>query len=329
MAKIVLALGASHGPLTHLEADQWLERAKDDKLSQSLNTIDGRFLSYDALVAERGEPYVEQSSLEHLSLQAAQVQRAITHLGDELEACAPDVVVVIGDDQGELFGMDNMPSLSVFYGKDIATHPWEAEHLPDFWKPVLKGTGLDDYHVYEGAPDLALHVIEQLIGQHFDVAAAASVQDPKVKGFGHAFGFVAERLYRGRSIPMLPVLLNTYFPPNAPTPGRCYALGRALRKAIEAAPEDLRVAVVASGGLSHFLCEEDLDRRVLTALKARDEASLSALPREAILSGSSEILNWIAVGGAAEHLDMSWTEYLPVYRTPAGTGIGLAFAVWK
>jgi hypothetical protein len=330
MAKIVLALGTSHGPLTHLEADQWLERAKDDMLSGALNTIDGRMVSYQELVAERGEPYVRESSVEHLTRQAEQVQRAISRIADELEACAPDLVVVVGDDQGELFGPENMPAVSIFYGKDIATHPWEnAERMPAFWKPVLKGCGLDDFHVYEGAPEFSLELIESLIEQHFDVAAAASVPDPAKRGFGHAFGFVVERLYRGRSIPMVPVLLNTYFPPNAPMPGRCYALGRALRKAIEDSPAELRVALIASGGLSHFLCEEALDRSVLDAIARKDEAALAAIPRQAILSGSSEILNWITVAGATEHLEMAWSEYMPVYRTPAGTGIGMAFAAWK
>lgn len=330
MARIVLSLGASHGPLTHLEADQWLERAKDDMNSGSLNTIDGRMLSYTELVAERGEPYLRESGVEHLSAQAAQVQQAIVRLGDELEACAPDLVVVVGDDQGELFGPDNMPAISIFYGDKIATHPWEnAEKLPSFWKPVLEGCGLDDFHVYEGAPEFSRGLIESLIEQHVDVAAAASVPDPAKRGFGHAFGFVVERLYRERSIPMVPVLLNTYFPPNAPSPGRCYAIGRALRKAIEDAPADLRVALVASGGLSHFLCEEALDRSVLDAIGRKDEAALAAIPRAALTSGSSEILNWITVAGASEHLDIAWTEYLPVYRTPAGTGIGMAFAAWK
>lgn len=330
MARIVLSLGASHGPLTHLEADQWLERAKDDMNSGSLNMIDGRTLSYKELVAERGEPYVRESSVEHLTAQAGQVQKAIVRLGDELDACAPDVVVVVGDDQGELFGSDNMPSISIFYGDKIATHPWQnAEKLPSFWKPVLEGCGLDDYHVYQGAPELARGLIERLIEQHIDVAAAASVPDPSKRGFGHAFGFVVERLYRDRMIPMVPVLLNTYFPPNTPTPGRAYAIGRALRKAIEDWPEDLRVALVASGGLSHFMCEEALDRSVLDAMKRRDDAALAAIPRPALLSGSSEILNWITVAGASEHLEMAWTEYMPVYRTPAGTGIGMAFAAWK
>lgn len=329
MAEIVLALGASHGPLVHLAAEQWLERAQDDRRSGSLNTIDGRTVSYQELVAERGEPYVEASSLEHLRVQADQVQAAMVRIADELEACDPDAVVVVGDDQGELFGPENMPAVAVFHGEEVATHRWNIANMPDFWTPVAKGSGLDDYHVYPGAPALSEALIDGLIRREIDVAAAASVPDPSKRGFGHAFGFVVERFYRGRKFPMAPVLLNTYFRPNVPTPGRCYAIGRALRAAVEAYPEPLRVAIVASGGLSHFLCEEALDRSVLDALQRKDEAALAAIPREALYAGSSEILNWIAVAGAVEHLPMAWHEYMPVYRTPAGTGVGMAFAAWK
>jgi len=329
VAEIVLALGASHGPLVHLAAEQWLERAKDDRRSESLNTIDGRTVSYPELVAERGEPYVVESGIDHLRVQAAQVQAAMERVADELEACEPDVVVVVGDDQGELFGSENMPAVALFHGDRVVTHRWNIENMPEFWTPVAKGSGLDDHHVYDGAPEFAKALIDGLIRREIDVAAAASVPDPAKRGFGHAFGFVVERFYRGRRYPMAPVLLNTYFQPNVPTPGRCYAIGRALRAAIESYPKPLRVALVASGGLSHFLCEEALDRSVLDALQRKDAQALAAIPREALYAGSSEILNWIAVAGAVEHLDMAWSEYMPVYRTPAGTGVGMAFAAWK
>jgi aromatic ring-opening dioxygenase catalytic subunit (LigB family) len=71
---------------------------------------------------------------------------------------------------------------------------------------------------------------------------------PPARHFGHAFGFVIRRLLGDGQIPVVPLLLNTFYPPNQPSPARCYALGKALRQAIEAYPEDLRVAVVASGG---------------------------------------------------------------------------------
>jgi 3-O-methylgallate 3,4-dioxygenase len=55
---------------------------------------------------------------------------------------------------------------------------------------------------------------------------------------------------------------------------------------------------------------------------------LQSLPRNKLNAGSSEILNWVALAGAVEHLDLDWFEYVPGYRTPAGTGTGLSFATW-
>jgi hypothetical protein len=127
----------------------------------------------------------------------------------------------------------------------------------------------------------------------------------------------------------LPVLINTYYAPNQPSPRRCYLLGRALRRAIETFPEDITVAVVASGGLSHFVVDEELDTRVLDGLKNRDFESLATIPRRFMRSGTSESLNWIAAGGALEGLAMELVDYVPAYRSTAGTGVGMAFAVWR
>jgi Catalytic LigB subunit of aromatic ring-opening dioxygenase len=125
------------------------------------------------------------------------------------------------------------------------------------------------------------------------------------------------------------VLLNTYYPPNVMRPARCYEVGRLLRQAIEEIDGSARVAIIGSGGLSHFVTDELLDRRVMEALRTKDAESLRSIPLQALNSGSSEILCWIMAAGALESLDMAWSEYLPVYRTPAGTGIGLGFASWR
>jgi hypothetical protein len=128
---------------------------------------------------------------------------------------------------------------------------------------------------------------------------------------------------------VVPVFLNTYFPPNQPTPRRCYLLGQSVRKAVESFAGDARVGVLASGGLSHFLVDEDFDRAILKALADKDAAFLRTLPRNKLHAGSSEILNWVAIAGAAEGLDLDWFEYVPGYRTPAGTGTGMSFAMWR
>ena len=67
----------------------------------------------------------------------------------------------------------------------------------------------------------------------------------------------------------------------------------------------------------------------LEGMKQKDLTKLSQLPREKINSGSSEIRNWIVVTGATEHLDMELIDYVPCYRSPAGTGCAMGFANWR
>jgi 3-O-methylgallate 3,4-dioxygenase len=98
---------------------------------------------------------------------------------------------------------------------------------------------------------------------------------------------------------------------------------------VESFPGDQRIGVLASGGLSHFTVDEDLDGRIVRALRAKDARALVDLPREQLNSGSSEIRNWICMAGAVEHLEPRRIEYIPAYRTPAGTGTGLCFADWS
>jgi 3-O-methylgallate 3,4-dioxygenase len=176
---------------------------------------------------------------------------------------------------------------------------------------------------------LALALIEGLIEREFDVAAVAGLGDGEHEG--HAYSFVHRWYLKGngtRMLPVVPIFLNTYNPPNPPLPKRCVRLGRALKELIESYPEDLRVGLVASGGLSHFVVEEDLDRAIIEALRRKDLDFLARLDPRRLKAGSSEIRNWIVVASAATGLDLTWISYTPSYRTPAGTGIGLAFARW-
>lgn len=330
MARIVLGLGTSHSPLLTLEGSRWAERAADDLRSRRLNTSDGRWLTYDQLLAEVGDRHAAVSTAEHFVAKAAICQAALDRLAAELAAAAPDVVVIIGDDQDELFSLSNMPAVSIFYGEQIVTRPRRLDASSPSWLPtVAKGYAMDQAHAFQGAPSFALGLIERLIAADVDVGAAARVDDPTQAGFGHAYGFVVRRLFGGKSIPIVPILLNTYYPPNVPTPARCHDLGRHLKAAIESSPTAERVAVIASGGLSHFVVDEQLDRQVLEALLAGDRQALRTLPPPALIGGSSEIRNWIALAGAIDGLESQWHEYQPLYRTPAGSGIGVAFAAWR
>ncbi len=330
MAKVVLGIGTSHSPLLVLGGPEWAFRSQDDRRNPSLNTLDGRKVSYEELVAERGEPYERESDPARFPELAARAERALDRLSTALKDARPDVVLVVGDDQGELFGPDNQPAISVFHGTEMAMKPFE--HLggmppwadQGFWA----GYRMDLPHRYPAASRLGLDLVHGLIRQGVDVASSDRVADPTVRGFGHAFGFVLQRLMKDLSVPMLPVLLNTYFPPNTPTAARCFEIGTKVQAALAGSASDARVAVIASGGLSHFLCEEAFDRRLVEALRRHDVEALSTVPQAALTSGSSEVRNWIAVAGMVSHLEAGFTEYIPVYRTPAGTGIGLGFMTW-
>lgn len=329
MGRIVLGLGTSHSPLLTFDVDTWMEKAADD-MRRKLNLSDGRMVSYEALRTEFGERYLVACRREVLEEQRQRCQRGLDALADALEAARPDLVVVVGDDQGELFSQTNMPAVAVFYGDEVITHPWgEADEImPDWKRAAAVGYGMDRVHTYRGAREAALRIIEGLIERGVDIGASSEVTEPRRQGFGHAYGFVVERLFHGRNYPMLPVLLNTYFRPNVPTAARCYDIGTLMRPLLEALPEG-RIAVIASGGLSHFVTDEALDRGVLEAIRTDDRTHLRSIPAAALRSGSSEILNWILAAGVLGKLRADWLDYVPVYRTPAGSGIGMGFMIWR
>lgn len=330
MARITLGIGTSHSPILVLDGDRWEQRAQDDRRQTALYTLDGRKCSYDQLLAERGEPFREQSDAARFPDLARQAEAALDVLEARLFDAQPDVVLVIGDDQDELFGFDNMPAISVYRGTEVVMKEMPLPHPRLSWtdKAFWAGYGMDMPRRFPGAPQLADDLIRGLIRLGVDVATANAVPNPEQRAFGHAYGFIYQRLMKRLRVPMLPVLINTYFPPNNPTAARCFEFGSHIAHALAASPIDAKVAVIASGGLSHFLCEEAFDRKLLQAIRTHDVQTLTQVTQESLCSGSSEIRNWIAMAGATSHLQCRYEEYIPVYRTAVGTGIGLAFTAW-
>jgi hypothetical protein len=329
MAKIVLGLASSHTPLLILPAEDWVLRAAADYKNPELNLSDGRYLSYEALKSEVGEVHQADIKIEELLRRNINCQQALDRLANALEAAAPDVVIIVGDDQKEMFNDTNQPAVAIFYGHEVITSNMYGPDKTEGWKlTVGKAYLMDQAHVLPGAPEMALDIISGLLNRDIDISVCARIERTGKLGFGHAFGFIVSRLFRGRSIPVVPLLLNTYYPPNVPSPRRCHDIGKALSSAINASKADLKVAVIASGGLSHFVVDEELDRRVIKGLSAQEAEILRRLPSKSLQSGSSEILNWVLAAGALTELPLSWTQYQPLYRTPAGTGVGAGFAIW-
>jgi len=329
MAKIVLGIGTSHSPMLNATVEEWTWFAAREPTMKLLDR-EGAAASYEALVKDAAGRFDAECTREKFAARHASAQAAIERIGAEIRAARLDTLIVVGDDQKELFLEDNLPGLLVYRGKTVP-HRQRAPK-PEWvdWFAVIQAR----YYVADGrieypADDqLAAHLIEQFGERGFDTAVSERL--PRNEGEGHAFAFVHRRLLKSDPVvPVVPVFLNTYYPPNQPTPARCYELGQAMRTAVQSYPKSARVGILGSGGLSHFAIDEALDRAILRALKNKDVQALKSLPRNKLNSGNSEIRNWIAAAGASEHLPLAWVEYVPAYRSPAGTGTGLCFAAWR
>jgi hypothetical protein len=331
VATIVGAIGTSHSPMLPTNPRLWLERAGQDRTNPMLYDYDGNPVTYDALDVITGGRFAESAELSVWEQRYDECERALDELAQQVAALAPDIVVIVGDDQGEVFERSSEPAIAIYWGEQWQTMILD-QNAPgrepgEFYQLAAEGYAMDEVYDFVGHGGLGRHLVTATVEAGFDVMSVGEV--PKGRGLGHAFGFVIRRLLKNDTLPVVPVFLNTYYPPNQPTPARCYDFGVALARAIESAPIDARVVIAASGGLSHFVVDEALDRRVLEAFNAHDSATLRAIPAKVLNAGSSEIRNWITVAGAMEGRPVASSTYVPIYRTPAGTGMGMGFVRWS
>ena len=152
------------------------------------------------LLAERGPRYRDEVVLTVLEEKERACQAALDKLGDALALADPDLVIIVGDDQAELFSPDNQPAFAVFHGEEIVTYQGKyAQGAPEWMRQVGRGYLMDDVYRLPGHPKLAMQLIEGLMDQDVDVSCVASVKEPSKAGFGHAYGFIIKRLFRGKA----------------------------------------------------------------------------------------------------------------------------------
>ena len=340
MAKIVFGMGSSHGPLLSTPPERWDLRAKDDRKNPS-HPFRGRVYDFPELVEVRtGEKdFAKEAGIDVRRERHERNQSALDELSRKMAEVDPDIVLIVGDDQHEWFLDEIQPSVTIYCGDQVINTALDQEKM----KTKSPGIALAMAGYYPPADnifpvpaDLSHTIIEQAIGDEFDltISAAQPTNSKGPIGIGHAFGFICRRILKDRQVPLVPILLNTYFPPNRPTAKRCYELGLSIGRAIAGwggAGENKRVAVCASGGISHFVVDEEFDNRMLTAMKERDTKTIFAEPEGMFRSGTSETKNWIMVAGilAESGLDMNLIDYVPAYRSEGGTGCGMAFASWE
>lgn len=299
MAQIVGCVAMSHGPQLLTPPDKW---------SQLPSRVKGPFHPKPDLAAD--------ITPEAMRAHHDRCHAAIAKLGEKLRAWNPEALIVCGDDQEENILFDNMPPFTIFTGKEADA----TIHYTYF------GTKEDASQItrYQVDSTLSESLLLGLMDEGFDPSWSRETRDPS--GLGHAFGRSLKMLLPDCRIPIVPIMVNTYYPP-APSAKRCFDFGTALARILTRQKDAKRVAIIGSGGLSHTKIDEALDRKVIEAIESNDGKYLTSLPADVLITGTSEIRNWILVAGAAGAAG-KMVDYVPCYRNEQGVGCAMGFAVW-
>jgi 2,3-dihydroxyphenylpropionate 1,2-dioxygenase len=168
------------------------------------------------------------AQVDHLP-RAHHFRDALNEAASALEHLEPDVVVVIGSNHFRGFWLDLMPAFTVGVDEinSAGEHGTPRGQLP-------------------GDPPYAQYLCEQLIAHNFDVAFSTRLTVDH--GISHAYQWLVQAL----SVPIVPIVVNCFAPP-LPSLRRARELGAALGSIIRSAPDARRVAIIATGGLSHAL----------------------------------------------------------------------------
>ena len=335
MAAISMGIGTSHAPQLGTPPEQWGQRAIADRANNAL-IFRGQEHSYDELNALRESAFAAECELDVWQARHAASRTAIDALGRAIHAADLDALIIVSSDHKETFSDELLPQFAVYWGDSVPHVPLTQQAL-DAFPPGLAIAEVGNYPTQPSTrachPELAVHLIKATSRAGFDPSASRELPAGEYDDHGipHGWGFVIQQVLGGEKVPpIVPVFVNTFYEPNPPSAKRCYEFGRALGAAIRSFPGNLKVGIVASGGLSHFVIDEELDRGFVDALVTKNADFISGLDAAVLRSGTSEYRNWIVVAGALEESELTarCVDYQPCYRSEAGTGCGMAFVLW-
>jgi 2,3-dihydroxyphenylpropionate 1,2-dioxygenase len=226
-------------------------------------------------------------------------------LREDLQRSQPDVLVVVANDQFVNFFWNNIPTFFVTIGEEV------------------KGQFTRHRFHYRNHKELGKAIIHAGMEKGIDFSYGENIE------LQHTQNVPLYFLLREPSIPILPIYVNTWVDP-APSPRRCYQVGELIRTVAEQSKE--RIAILATGGLSHFPgsprigeIDEKFDHQLLEILREGNGKTLAEYSvRELLQAGDSEFLNWMVVIGAVGNAKASYTAYMPDF---VATGWG--FVSWR
>ena len=306
-----MGMASSHAPMMFQKAQYW-PRVVDRLPKEALEHLP------HSMRVEMATPAIIEGHIQ-------KIEAAFAVLREQLQAYRPDALVMIGDDQGDMFDDANNPTFSIYTGEEAV---WGRSSRDPMGTPPQERTKV----TFRSHPELARHLLKGLVKRGFDVASLGRF-DPRgnpARGVSHMVSNLVPEVDPRLEIPLVCVFLNEYYPP-LPTAARCAELGRAIADTLRDRSE--RIAIYASGGLSHFpgmynagWIDQPLDRWILERLERNDLEALQHLftfDSDTMRSGTGEVRAWISAA-AAMNRPATVVEYTAAHCTQTGCG----FVYW-
>ena len=326
MATLVGTFFHSHGGTTSLPPDLWVARRNARPIRED----------------------VPNESLEVNTEKALRTHEGFRVLREKIAELEADVLVVFSDDQLECFDFNNYPAFAVYVGGEFRKSPRQPT-TPQMGRFAEPGQSLP------GHPELAVGILSGVMARGFDPAFCMDMPKPDRGLAGGVIRSVEE--LTDLATPVVPIMMNLYFAPQV-TGMRSYQFGRAVREVIDEYPDDLRVAVVASGGLWHTpgmpgaWLNEEFDRETLARLEAgdargmaehfdayeipADDTSQDTSQRARAITGmpspggpalgTRETCAWIAAAAVTDGRPTTIVDYIEVYASPVGNAFAYCVA---
>jgi hypothetical protein len=336
----ILGLGLSHYPGPGVPVEYWpsmIER------NVEIGRVDPQlFADKSRWPAEMLKEWGDDSGVAAAREHRRRLLSGYAKLRRTLDEFRPDVLLIWGDDQYENFKRDCIPAFCVGIFKSVTGTPFGKVGAPFKTQQNAWNLPADTKLTLRGHEEAASGLTRTLIDEGFDIAYLMETRHPG--GLAHSFNNTVLYLdfeRRGFDYPIVPFHVNCYgnqlmkvaagavgegrdqVSPPAPSPKRCFEVGRSIARYFAASP--WRTALIASSSWSHGSLTAKHGRLYpdLAADRARYEELESGrftrwgeLKREQIEdSGQNEILNWICLAGAMTELGRSIevVEYVESY----------------
>jgi len=172
-----------------LDDSLWGEWVAQDSALAILFDTEGQAVTHAQLAERAGDRYAQQATPRHWKEQYATVRQAVARLAAEVASASLDVLIVVGDDQLELFSFANMPALAIFYGERITSGLWTSRFATyqrhgqppaaplsqRLQRAVAEGYAMDAHREFASAPSFAHELLASLIDQGFDVTGVGEM----------------------------------------------------------------------------------------------------------------------------------------------------------